>query len=77
MFEGFVSFKPKGRVSSHCGDVEALRALVMNRSRDPGVVLGPDQLTLNSSNRLMSAFAVSGLDFGIPPVVRLLKRVCG
>jgi hypothetical protein len=35
LFEGFVSFKPKGQATSHREDVEALRAVVLDRLRPP------------------------------------------
>lgn len=71
LFEGFVSFKPKGQGSSHCGDVDALRSVVMNRSRDSSAIVKPDQLAVTPTDRVVSAFAVAGLDFGVPPIVRV------
>lgn len=42
LFEGFVSFKPKGQSSDHGADVLALRQVVCNPSA--ANVFGPDQL---------------------------------
>jgi hypothetical protein len=70
LFEGFLSFKPKGQVSSHRKDVEALRAVVRNRTRPHDMVLAPDQLASNPSDIVVSAFAVAGMNFGVPAVVR-------
>ena len=72
LFEGFVSFKPKGTVSSHCGDVEALRAVVLDRNRDGGAVIPPSKFVQASSDRVFSAFVVAGMDFGIPPVIKAI-----
>lgn len=74
LFEGFVSFKRKGSVSSHCADVQALRAVVLDRNREPSSVVAGAQLAAASSDRLVSAFAVAGMDFGIPPVVRAMAN---
>jgi hypothetical protein len=69
LFEGFVSFKPKGQVSSHCADVQALRAVVWATNREASAVVGAGELATTSSDRVVSAFAVAGMDFGVPPVV--------
>lgn len=66
LFEGFVSFKPKGQNSDHCADVLALRQVVCNPSA--ANVFGPDQLA-SKAKQLRSAFAVAGMDYGIPPVL--------
>jgi hypothetical protein len=66
LFEGFVSFKPKGQNSDHCADVLALRQVVCNPSA--ANVFGPDQLA-SEAKQLRSAFAVAGMDYGIPPVL--------
>ena len=74
LFEGFVSFKPKGQVSSHSEDIRALRAVVWDAHRDTKVVVTAAQLAATSSDRLVSAFAVAGMDFGVPPVVRTMAN---
>ena len=68
LFEGFASFKPKGKRSSHAEDVEKLRRIVWRES-DEGRIVGPGALPMQSDHTLRSAFAASGMDFGIPPVV--------
>lgn len=69
LFEGFVSFKPKGSRSSHTDDVCRLRDVVWRPERYPGAITPPDQLALRPSDVVSSAFAVIGLDTGVPPVV--------
>jgi hypothetical protein len=70
LFEGFVSFKVKGQATSHCKDVEALRTVVLDHTRPHGMVLAPDKLKSNPSDEVVSAFAVAGMNFGVPSVVR-------
>jgi hypothetical protein len=75
LFEGFVSFKPKGQVSSHCADVQALRAVVWATNREASAVVGAGELATTSSDRVVSAFAVAGMDFGVPPVVQAMANI--
>ena len=70
LFEGFVSFKLVGQATSNCKDVEALRAVVLDRTRPHGMVLAPNQLASNPLDMVVSAFAVAGMNFGVPSVVR-------
>ena len=58
LFEGFVSFKPRGSRGSHCEDVQALRAMVHSRSRPPGAVLAAAELVSDASETITSAFSV-------------------
>lgn len=67
LFEGFVSFKPKGR-SDHCRDVLQLVDIAWGRSAS-GRIVWPDQLKRHPDDCLRSAFAVAGMDFGVPPVL--------
>ena len=69
LFEGFVSFKERTGRSSHAEDVSALRNVAWGRPETPGSVLWRDDLKMNKSDTLCSAFAVSGMDLGVPPVV--------
>ncbi len=71
LFEGFASFKPRGTPSSHVGDVARLRDVVWDPAAHQGAVLGPDALAANPTDRLMSAFAVAGMDYGLPTVVHI------
>jgi hypothetical protein len=67
LFEGFVSFKSKGR-SDHCGDVLLLRDVIAGASSRGRIVM-PEELRRHPDDSLRSAFAVAGMDFGVPPVV--------
>ena len=68
LFEGFASFKSKRTRTSHVEDVMALRDVAWG-SGNRGRVVGLDDLKARSGDVLCSAFAVAGLDFGIPAVV--------
>ena len=39
-----------------------------------GAILGAAKLAMAPSDKLVSAFAVAGMDFGIPPVVRAMAK---
>jgi hypothetical protein len=69
LFEGFVSFKQRGVRSCHTDDVMCLRDVVWQPQRFPGAIMPPSRLALASSDVVSSAFAVAGLDFGVPPVI--------
>lgn len=68
LFEGFASFKPRGSKSSHARDVIRLRNAVWS-SAGAHAIGAADDLRLVATDRLASAFAVAGMDFGVPPVV--------
>ena len=68
LFEGFASFKSKEKASSHEADVSKLRSIAWGGS-DAGRIVGSDGLKMHDSHTLCSAFAVSGMNFGIPAVV--------
>ncbi len=69
LFEGLVSFKPKGVRSSHTQDVIALREVAWSRDVPNGRIIAPEDIASNQGDRVISAFRVSGMDFGVPPVV--------
>lgn len=70
LFEGLVSFKPKGVPSSHTKDVSALREVAWNCQSLLGKIVAPTELALNrAEDSVVSAFKVAGMDFGIPPVI--------
>ncbi|MBY0269755.1 MAG: hypothetical protein K2X06_07815 [Burkholderiales bacterium] len=69
LFEGLVSFKPKGIPSSHTQDVIALREVVWSHDASRGRVVPPEELASKQGDRVVSAFQVAGMDFGVPPVV--------
>lgn len=71
LFEGFASFKLKGSKSSHVGDVLKLRDAVWHPDRHPTAVVPPDRLALTSTDVLCSAFKAAGMDYGVPPVVKV------
>ena len=68
LFEGFVSFKEKGKVSSHKDDVILLWDVVNGNSQN-GQIVSPGDLTMADDDRIEGAFAVWGLDTGVPPVI--------
>ena len=68
LFEGFASFKSKGATSSHADDISKLRSVAWGES-DRGRIVDREGLKMRDEDILRSAFAVSGMDFGVPPVV--------
>lgn len=72
LFEGFVSFKPKAARSSHTDDVTHLRDVVWHPENYPGAITPPERLGLGPTDVVSSAFAVLGLDMGIPPVITVM-----
>lgn len=74
LFEGFVSFKERAGRSSHTDDVMCLRDVVWQPERFPGAITPPGRLALTSSDIVSSAFAVAGLDVGVPPVITAAVR---
>lgn len=68
LFEGFASFKAKGSRSSHADDVSSLRSVAWGESQK-GTIVEEGRLKMRDDDILVSAFAVSGMDFGIPAVV--------
>jgi hypothetical protein len=71
LFEGFVSFKRKGAKSSHINDVLRLREAVWSPAQYPDALVPPERLALRDSDVLISAFKVAGMDYGVPPVVKI------
>ncbi len=69
LFEGFASFKPKGSKSSHAGDVLALRSAAWTPGTGGGRIIAPQELKLDASDTIQSAFLVAGMDLGVPPVI--------
>lgn len=67
LFEGLVSFKQKGFASDHCHDVLQLRDVVWGKE-GVGRLIAPGELAA-PNHTLLSAFAVAGMDYGVPPVV--------
>ena len=72
LVEGFASFKVgASRKRSHAEDVCKLRDRAWFRAGAKGRVVAPENLTTKQGDCLVSAFKVSGMDFGVPPVVVL------
>jgi hypothetical protein len=71
LFEGFASFKPKGVRSSHSSDVLNLRKAIWDGSSKSGFTVPPQKLAVSPKHRLLSAFAVAGMDLGVPAVIVL------
>lgn len=69
LVEDLVSFKPKGQASSHEQDVMALKRVICEPSLKTGTVVPPGALVQNPQHTLVSAFAIAGMDFGVPPVI--------
>lgn len=68
LFEGFASFKAREAITGHALDVIRLREAVWRGHLSPSV-LRPESLRADGKDRVVSAFAVAGMDFGVPPVV--------
>jgi len=71
LFEGLASFKPRGVRSSHSDDVLNLRKIIWEGASKSGRIVPHEQLAASQEDRLLSAFLVAGMDFGVPPVVVL------
>ena len=71
LFEGLASFKPKGVRSSHSNDVISLRRVIWDGGSTSGFVVPAEQLAVSPKHKLLSAFLVAGMDFGVPAVVAL------
>lgn len=71
LFEGLVSFKLKGVRSSHTQDVTALREVVWSHDASRGRIVPPEELASKQGDRVVSAFRVASMDFGVPPVVEV------
>jgi hypothetical protein len=70
LFEGFVSFKNPEIESDHRRDVLLMRQVVMEPVANAGSIIGPDALKMANDDRIVSAFCVGGLDYGVPPVIK-------
>lgn len=69
LFEGFASFKDN--VTTHSEDVLALKKVIWRDETASGRIVSADDLRKTPEDELISAFAVSGMNFGIPAVVVL------
>ena len=72
LVEGFASFKRGVRKKRpHAEDVCKLRDCAWKRLGAQGCVVSPENLRATQDDILVSAFKVSGMDYGVPPVVVL------
>jgi hypothetical protein len=69
LFEGFVTYKKKGSRSNHSGDVLLLREVVKSPEEYSECIYPPEALLRDKKDKLVSAFKVGGMDFGIPPLI--------
>jgi hypothetical protein len=69
LFEGFVSYKHKGR-SDHMADVAALQKVVRDPVRSDDPIYEGGRLKRAETDQLVSAFRVMGFDWGIPAVIK-------
>ena len=70
LFEGFVSYKEKGKKSDHALDVRLLKEVVQQPNHFRDSIIAVEEFRLDPQDKLVSAFAVSGLNCGIPTVIR-------
>jgi hypothetical protein len=73
LFEGFASFKPRRKRSSHSNDILKLREAIWSDGTKCGEIVPPHRLAASPNHKLCSAFEVAGMDFGIPTVVELSR----
>jgi hypothetical protein len=69
LFEGFVSFKEKQSRTSHLRDVLLLREVVKAPLSFQEAIVSAENLIMDKSDVLQSAFIVAGRNYGIPPVI--------
>jgi hypothetical protein len=70
LFEGFVSYKTKGKPSNHLRDVMLLREAVQEPEKFSTGIYSSESLRGDSTNKIESAFKVCGLDCGVPVVIK-------
>jgi hypothetical protein len=72
LFEGFVSFKSKEKVSNHSEDVLLLR----NAVKKPGLehIIAPQNLKMNETDNILSAFRVAGMDYGVHQSFKIMAN---
>lgn len=69
LVEGFLSFKRRRTRLSHAADVARLREVAWSTGTAEGRIVAPGDLKRGPDDTLVSAFAVAGMDSGVPPVV--------
>jgi hypothetical protein len=68
LYEGFVSFKKRNVASNHLEDVLSLRSSVKNPAK--GSIIKPEDFKMDVTDKILSAFKVTGMDYGIPPIIQ-------
>lgn len=74
LFEGFVSFKSSEETTDHIKDVKRLRKIVQHKVKSR--IFDTKAVKSRNEYRLLSAFEVFGMYFGIPPVIRTKTCTC-
>jgi hypothetical protein len=69
VFEKFVSFKGKQSRTSHLKDVLLSREVVKAPLSFQEAIVSAENLRMDKSDVLQSAFIVAGRNYGIPPVI--------
>lgn len=69
LFEGMATFKQRGAKTAHKDDVAALREVIRSRGQVGGSIVPAEGLLVAPDHQLASAFAVSGMEFGVPAVI--------
>lgn len=69
LFEGFVSFKDSKKSTNHSNDVLLLRNIVNNYVKERNAIISPEDLLMDDTDKIQSAFLVAGLGMGIPPIL--------
>ncbi len=67
LFEGFVSFKNSNEQTNHSNDVLLLREIVNNKNTK--AIIDPGALKMDETDNIQSAFLVTGIDLGVPPIL--------
>lgn len=69
LYEGFVSFKKSNSKTKHIEDAKALKGAVWKLTQHK--IFDSVGIKRCRSDNLESAFKIMGMDFGIPPIIRL------
>ncbi len=70
LFEGFISYKNKRNKTSHAKDAELLMEVIKHPKLFMECILEPELLKLDYSDEIVSAFKVTGMNIGVPPVIK-------
>jgi hypothetical protein len=70
LFEGFVSYKDRTVPTDHRRDVLFLRDVVRNPERFAKSIVAAEELRVNPTDKISSAFCVADIDCGVPALIR-------